>query len=245
MGEFMVYQEDDIKLAQKVFYYLLEHHELREEEEPELSREYLANETGVQNIVKMQADASNCEIKAIGKVIYLIPKEDNYFLGYSKSQLKKELCRSNPTDKDYYLAQFIILVLLLEFYDGQGTSSKTRDFLRVGTLQNSITAKLQEGASKYSEDEQAEQGIAFTAMMEVYESLKSDEKGRRQKTTKEGFIYSILRFLEAQGLIDYIEQDEMIKTTDKLDSFMDWELLNKTNYSNIQKVLGVKNNEQN
>ena len=52
-------------------------------------------------------------------------------------------------------------------------------------------------------------------------------------------------FLEKQGLIDYIEADEMIKTTKKLDHFMDWNLLNKNNYHRILRVLGVEEDEQN
>ena len=87
--------------------------------------------------------------------------------------------------------------------------------------------------------------MAFAAMKQIYDSLRSDEKGRRQKTTKEGFVHNILRFLEDQGLIDYIEQDEMIKTTRKLDNFMDWNLLNKNNFYRVQRILGVKQDEQN
>ena len=47
--------------------------------------------------------------------------------------------------------------------------------------------------------------------------------------------------LQAQGLIEYIEQDEMIKTTKKLDHFMDWNLLNKANYQRVLDVLGAQN----
>ena len=114
----------------------------------------------------------------------------------------------------------------------------------MGDLQNSVTDKLKEGAARYSEDEQAQNGMAFTAMREAYESLRSDEKRNRQKTTKEGFMFSILHFLQEQGLIDYIEQDEMIKTTRKLDHFMDWDLLNKNNFERVQRILGAEENEQ-
>ena len=238
----MAYQIETVKFAQKIFYYLLEHHELREEHEPELHKAYMEQDE-VQTLVKSQAEIAESFIAAYGGVIYLIPDEDNSFLGFSRGQLKKELCRSTATDKDYYLVQFVILVLLLEFHDGQGSSSKTRDFIRLGELQNSITEKLKEGAARYTEEEQAQNGLAFTAMQQAYEALKSDERGRRQKTTKEGFMYSILRFLQAQGLIDYIEQDEMIKTTRKLDNFMDWNLLNKNNFYRVQRILGAEKNE--
>ena len=88
-------------------------------------------------------------------------------------------------------------------------------------------------------------GISFYDMCHAYEALKSDDKGSHAKTTKEGFLYNILLFLQKQGLIEYIERDEMIKTTKKLDSFMDWNLLNQNNYQRVKNILGVIENEQN
>ena len=93
------------------------------------------------------------------------------------------------------------------------------------------------------EEEEERHGIAFSDMLQAYEALRSDEKGSRAKTTKEGFLHYILLFLERQGLIEYVEQDEMIKTTKKLDNFMDWNLLNQNNYGRVLKILGVKRDE--
>lgn len=238
----MAYEKETIEQSQAIFYYLLEHHQLEPESAKELYEAYMSQDA-VQELVKSQGKFAHCIVKTYDNVIYLIPDEDNYFLGYSKGQLKKELCRSNATDKDYHLAQFAILVLMLEFYDGQGSSSKTRDFIRIGDLQNYITEKLKEGIAKYSEEEQALNGFAFSAMYDSYESLHSEESSRRRKYTKEGFMYPILRFLQEQGLIDYIEQDDMVKTTKKFDNLMDWNLLNKNNYYRVQRVLGVEEHE--
>ena len=177
-----------------------------------------------------------------GNVIYLIPKEENNFLGFSKQQLKSTLCKSSATDKDYYLSQFVILTLLVEFFDGQGSSSKAREYMRVGELMNCISTRLKEGAAEEEEMEDTA-GISFQILYETYEALKSDDRGSRMKTTKEGFIYNILMFLQKQGLVEYVEQDEMIKTTRKLDNFMDWNLLNQNNYQRVLRVLGVKKDE--
>ena len=87
------------------------------------------------------------------------------------------------------------------------------------------------------EEEEEQKGIAFRNMLEAYEALRSDDKGSRAKTTKEGFLYSILTFLEKQGLIEYVEEDEMVKTSKKLDNLMDWNLLNQNNYQRVRKVL--------
>ena len=246
----MSYEMEDIRKGQEIFYYLLEHHELREEEESILFKAYTENEN-VQNLVKSQGELAESNIERYGNVVYLIPKEDNSFLGFSKAQLKAVLCKSNGTDKDYYLSQFVILTILVEFFDGQGSSSKAREYMRVGELQNCISRYLKEGAenaqSRMEKEDTGEPdetlGIAFSNMLEAYEALRSDEKGSRAKTTKEGFLYHILIFLQKQGLIDYVEEDEMIKTTKKLDSFMDWNLLNQNNYDRVRKILGVTEDE--
>lgn len=238
----MAYELDEIKISQEIFYYLLENHELREEEENILYRAYTEQEE-IQNLVKSQGEIADSNIERYGNVIYLIPREENNFLGFSKAQLKVALCKSNATDKDYYLSQFVILTLLVEFYDGQGSSSKSREYIRVGELQNCISSRLKEGAQNVAEEEEEQQGIAFSNMLEAYEALRSDDKGSRARTTKEGFLHHILVFLQKQGLVEYVEQDEMIKTTKKLDNFMDWNLLNQNNYQRVLRVLGVTENE--
>lgn len=232
----MAYEIEDIRISQQIFYYLLEHYEMAEEVEPALFRAYSESEM-IQNLVKTQGDVAQSNIEKYGDVIYLIPKEENVFLGFSKAKLKETLCKSAGTDKDFYLSQFVILTLLVEFFDGQGSSSKSRDYIRVGELQNHISEYLKQGVENTTEDEEEQKGIAYRNMYEAYEALRSDEKGSRKKTTKEGFLYNILTFLEKQGLIIYVEADEMITTTKKLDNLMDWNLLNQNNYQRIRKVL--------
>ena len=122
----MAYELEEVRISQEIFYYLLEHHELREEEEIQLYKAYTEQEE-VQNLVKSQGEIAQSRIERYGNVIYLIPREENHFLGFSKAQLKAALCKSSGTDKDYYLSQFAVLTLLVEFFDGQGSSSKARE----------------------------------------------------------------------------------------------------------------------
>ena len=232
----MAYEIEIIKNSQEIFYYLLKYHELREENEERLYRLYVENEE-LQALVKGQGEAADAKIERYGDAIYLIPNEDNYYLGFSKTQLKTLLCRSGATDRDFYLSQFVILTLLVEFYDGQGSTSRTRDYIRVGELQNRISERLSEGVDRMSEEDEIREGIAFSDMQTAFEALKSDETGRKTKTTKEGFLHNILLFLQRQGLIDYVERDETIVPTAKLDRFMDWNVLNENNYERVAKVL--------
>lgn len=145
----MAYEEEEIRTSQEIFYYLLEHHELREENEMLLYKAYTEEET-VRNLVKSQGEIAGSSVERYGNVIYLIPGEENNFLGFSKPQLKNALCRSAATDKDYYLSQFVILTLLVEFYDGQGSSSKSREYMRAGELMNCVSVRLKEGIDRKS-----------------------------------------------------------------------------------------------
>ena len=232
----MAYEMAEIRLSQQIFYYWLEHFELKEEDAANLYRAYVENEQ-VQLLVKSQADEADSNIERYGDVIYLIPKEENVFLGFSKAKLKEILCKSGGTDKDFYLSQFVILTLLVEFYDGQGASAKSRDYIRVGELQNCVTDRLKNGVENTTAEDEETKGLAFRNMQEAYEALRSDERGSRARTTKEGFLHHIFLFLENQGLIEYVQEDEMIKTTKKLDNLMDWNLLNQNNYQRIRKII--------
>ena len=146
---------------------------------------------------------------------------------------------------------FVILTLLVEFFDGQGSSSKIQGIYACGRAYE-LSFRPSEGrgsrrdCSEEEEDGKSSKdtaGISFKILYETYEALKSDDRGSRMKTTKEGFIYNILMFLQKQGLIEYVVQDEMIKTTRKLDNFMDWNLLNQNNYQRVLRVLGVVKDE--
>ncbi|MBQ7679598.1 MAG: hypothetical protein IJT34_07095 [Butyrivibrio sp.] len=237
----MAFEMELIRDSQEIFYHLLKYHELSRDTEERLYQRYVESEE-LQALVKSQGELADSRVERYGNVIYLIPEMENSYLGFTKTALKTALCRSNATDSDYYLSQFAILVLLLEFYDGRGANAKTRDFMKVGELQNSLSERLQEGVDALSEEEQAQAGIAFSDMQAAYEALKSDVEHKRQKTTKEGFLHHILVFLQKQGLIEYIERDETILPTPKLDHFMEYNLLNERNYDRVRRMFAERGN---
>lgn len=238
----MSFEIADIQYSDRIFYYLLKNGQLSEEKNTEFYRAYAENET-IMNLVKEHGEATDCLVKSYGGVIYLIPKEDNDFLGFSKGELKRELCHSRATDKDYYLSQFVMITLLVEFYKSQGSTSRSREYLLGGDFLNIVSSRLAEGVSNSEGEEKEIEGIAYSNIAEKFESLKSDDTGKRTKTTKEGFVFGIFKFLEKQGLINYIEQDDMIFPTKKLDNFMDWDILNKSNYFRVLRVFGEETDE--
>ena len=238
-----MYNMEDINLATEIFYYLLKNKEINEQKSPQYFRNYCEREE-IMNLVKRYGENFNSKIEKYSSNIYIIPNEDNDFLGYSKNDLKKELCKSGATDKDYYLSQFVILTLLLQFYNSQSRSSKCRDTLRAGEFLNIISEVLKDAVEREDIKEFEEKsGIAYENIAEKWNALRSSDTQNKQKTTKEGFIYYILKFLEKQNLINYIENDDIIMTTSKLDNFMDFNILNRDNYERIIKALQGGNNE--
>ena len=245
----MAYEAEIIAYSQKIFYYLLCHGALSDLDTGvnDLYRAYVEHEE-VMNLVKNQAEIADCKIERYGTTIYLMPDIDNKYLGFTKADLKKELCKTKATDRDYYLAQFVILTLLVEFYDGQGSTAKSREFLKLGELQNIVSERLKTGLSFEQEREQDdtnlyiemyENVLDYKSMSEAYESLRSVEARTRSKNTKEGYVRIICNFLDRQGLIIFIPEDEMIKTTAKLDNIMEYKILNKENYARIMEALGA------
>lgn len=164
----MAYEAENITYSQKIFYYLLCHGALSDNDSNagNLYRAYVEREE-VMNLVKNQAQIADSRVERYGSTIYLMPDIDNKYLGYTKAELKQKICRSKATDKDYYLSQFVILTLMAEFYDGQGSTCKSREFLKLGELQNIVSEKLKAGAELESERE-AEDSNIYT---ELYENV--------------------------------------------------------------------------
>ena len=82
----MAYEAEEIRTSQEIFYYLLEHHELREEDDQLLYKAYTEEES-IRNLVKSQGEIAGSNVERYGNVIYLIPKEENN-LAFPSSSLK-------------------------------------------------------------------------------------------------------------------------------------------------------------
>ena len=84
--------------------------------------------------------------------------------------------------------------MLTEFYDGQGSSSKSREYIKVGELINLVSDRLIQAGNNMTEEEEEKTGLPFSNKHEAYTAQRSDEKRRKTKTTKEGFVHRKLPF---------------------------------------------------
>lgn len=83
----MAYEAEEIRTSQEIFYYLLEHHELREEDDQLLYKAYTEEES-IRNLVKSQGEIAGSNVERYGNVIYLIPKRRIISLAFPSSSLK-------------------------------------------------------------------------------------------------------------------------------------------------------------
>lgn len=233
---------DNVKIAHSIFYHMLSNHMMfKENDDKELFYMYL-KENEVRDILKHQAEGFECTTFEHNNVIYLVPNYDNHILGYTTAELKTEMCYSQALNTDYYLAQFVVLCLLVSFYDGEGGDVRTRGFIKFSELQNIVFNELKHGATmeenKDAEDDIDDSGIYFKELFDCYGSLLSEDEISRKRKTKEGFINKVIDFLESQGLVIYDKEEETISVTSKLDALIEHDMLNRQNYDRVLKVLG-------
>jgi hypothetical protein len=226
---------EEFQMASDIYAYLLKNRELESKDDPEMYHAYIENDR-VQKAVKTLGRSANFEIALYGHVIYLIPDLENTTFGYTNGDLRGKLVTSKATPELFNLANFVILVFLVECYDSQGETSNNREFMKEELLEEMVEKYLKEGMAAYTIEQEEAMGIGFHALHQSYNALSASEGTVKGSGTKEGFITRILRFLDAQGLVDYIKEDHMIKILPRLTAFMDSNLLNKARYDRVNKM---------
>lgn len=230
---------DPVRTANKILCELIKRstHTLYATRDKDLYYTYL-NDYEIQNAVDELAADFEVIVRRYGEAIYLIPTTDNTYLGFTRTDLRQKLCTGNSTQTECDLAMFIILLLFAEMYDGKGRTVKGHDFITLSQFKNLIGERLKEGVSNISKEDEAAYGISYRNMYDRWESLKPYEDGQRMtRTTKDGFVIGIIRFLKEQGLMEYVEEDDQIRSTTKADVFMEQDILDKTNFSRIQEII--------
>lgn len=226
----------DTSIAMDIFMYILENKSLTQDDNRELFDAY--NNEKIQLITKMLAEKADSEIKLINNTIYLIPNEENRFLGFSKTEVKNAMLGSNATEQEYYLANFIILVLLTSFYNSTSGLRKSRNYIKYSDFENLITSKLSQANDYINKDElENESGLAFNSIINKWSSLRGSESKAQGKTSKTGFVLTVLRFLTNQGLASYLSKEDIIITTTKLDDLMNSLILSKSNFQKAEETL--------
>lgn len=225
---------DHIRLALQIFRILLENGQLERETNSELFIEYMNPE--VQEVLNSFEEEMECKILRINNAIYLLPNYDNNVLGFRTKDMR-EWIGSNARLSDIYLAYYIVMFLLYQFYGGKNKNPKQREFIRISTFIEELDKRL--GSVLELDEEEAvaieeKYSMNFIKIAESWDSRRSYEE--RKLTTKHGFVLRVCRLLEQEKLIRLIDDEKEIRTTRKLDDLMVYYYLNDSRIHEINSI---------
>lgn len=201
----------------EVFYTLLRERKIKSAS-PEYAW-YLENLRHQESLHAM-AQAFECRILDRSKALWLIPTAGNGFLGFTRTDLKKRLCRSNQKLTHYYLYMFMLLVLLNAFYGTEYAQGRLRQYLKMDEWMNQTCDALDAGADR-DENKEKHPEIPFEMMRETYTSLRPEIDHPDRSGYRIQMHRILLRFLVEQELAVYMEKEQQIFVTERMDVLMD------------------------
>ncbi|KUO74896.1 MAG: hypothetical protein APF81_23415 [Desulfosporosinus sp. BRH_c37] len=219
---FESYKADTVETALKIFLELVRLGQLHQEDYPEMVQAYKTDQE-VQglftNIIEPLADVKVLESLY---VLYLSPNVDNRCFGYSNEELRDKMKLS--TNRELYLAYFVILSLLAMFYGEDSLSEVSRSYVTVSDLEQFVSNRLQDLKTNPELPEvEKELEINLLSSVELWQDMPEydpDLKSLRRSTKNRiSFILKVAKFLEAEGLA-HVEQDRELYATEKTEQMV-------------------------
>lgn len=223
-----------VKTGIRIFKILLEKGQLDRDEHSDLFIEYLNSE--VQEVLSEFEEEMDCKVIKINNTIYLLPNYDNSLLGFRNKDFREWL-GANARLSDVYLAYYIVMFILHQFYGGKNKNPKQREFIRMMTLIDEVDKRFEVILNSNQEDmmkKEEELSINLISIAEVWNQKIVHEENKR--TTKLGTVTRICSLLEQEKLIRLMEDKKEIRTTKKLDDLMTYFFLNDSRIEEINSI---------
>jgi hypothetical protein len=229
-----MYTLEDIRKSMRIYSYLLENKELRFDDDKELFNFY--SEENIKEILEAFEEESKVYIKKYDDTIYFIPHSDNEFMGYKRSELKKEIfTRSDAKNIELFVAMYIMIQLTATFYNGNGLNIRLVDFVDIGELDKNITERLE----IFSKDEETQvnerTGLVISDIAKYWFELINEDDSLAIRTRR-WYINCVVQFLKKEGLVK-IQDDTAIVPTIKFDRLSNNYFLNYERLEEINKIL--------
>lgn len=202
--------------AIKIFKQLLMQGEFNRREQAFLYSEYLEPE--VQEVLSHFEEEFECRFLNFDETVYLVPGISSQIIGMQPGEIRRYF-GSNATNKDVYLAYYIMMFILYEFYNGKNKDPKRTDFIQLGHLVNDLDERFERIRNLDSEEvEHLEEtyGINLRSCVEIWLNMMVDHESKRR--TKLRMIENVVKILDDQKLAYIVENQ--IRTTKKLDVLM-------------------------
>ena len=229
-----MYILEDIRKAMRLYNYLLVQGELTAKADKELFQSF--SEAKVREILEAMEEEGQVNIRRYDDTIYLIPQVDNEFLGYKRSELKREIFpRSDMRNIDLFLAMYIILQLTTEFYSGKGSNVKIRDLIQLGELDEKITERLELFLQGEDKAVNEQTGLAINDIAKHWFTLTNEDDATVVRTRR-WYISQVMNFLKKENLIN-IQDETVIIPTSKFNRLAAYYFLSFDRLEDINRIL--------
>lgn len=215
--------------ASEIFYELLKHKQL-----PASNPYYTAifDDDQIEKELNDLVGSFECELIYTSKGCFLVPKSENSFLGFSKTQLKDALLFGSQKLVHYYISMYALLILLNEFYGTEYSNAHKRDFLKVGDWMNLVKDSLAKGAELESDDP----NISFQEMYNAYNHMHSGMDSVRSDN-QYSIFHRLIMFLEKQELIDFVQENDSVYCLPRLDALIEQILTSDEGYDTVLNMV--------
>lgn len=236
-----MYILEDIRKTMRLYNYLFEHGEITAKDDKELFQYF--SDVKVREIIEAFEEESGVSIRKYDDTIYFIPNVDNEFLGYKRSELKKEMFpRMEMKNIDLFLAMYIMIQLTSEFYSGKGNNVKIRDLIELGELDEKISERLEIFSGTEDTAASDESNLAITDIARYWFTLTNEDEATATRTRR-WYISRVMIFLKNENLISIQDETVIIPTT-KFNRLAANYFLNYERLEDINRILnGMKDEE--
>lgn len=212
----MNYQDSVIKKAYELHQHLMVRGQLTKEENSPLFQLYFDQE--VRDLLRdVFLPAAKSKIIHVDEALYFVPEVDNELFSYSNEELRNKMGLKD--NKELYMAQFIWMNVLSEFYGEQYKhTNQTRSYVKVDEILRKVNEYIQSFQKKEDQlsDLSTEYDMDLLGLIEAWERLADmtdDIKDiSKARTRKYGFILKALRFWVDEGLVVVLEKEEIVLT---------------------------------
>lgn len=237
----MYLKYEDVEDAIHIFLELLKEGEIDQKDQGELFLAYQRPDVQfvLDEIIEKSAEV---QIFSLAGKIYLTPGVENYYLGYSNEELRKEM-KLGDTNSHLYLAYFIILNMLARFYNSDDQTLARRQFITLEEIESSVTRHLEQVMrSDEARVEEVENGLRVNlkSIAQIWSNtpiysdhLKSLPINGKYRVC---MILRVLRFLEKEALVSVLE-DFSVVLTDKMKHLITYYYSNSDRKDELLRML--------
>lgn len=214
----MFYEEEAVKTAYLLHQTLMVEGSLSKKGNPDLYRSYF--EPNVRDVLQnVFQPISKSKIIYVDETLYFVPDVDNKIFSYKNEELREQMGLKD--NKELYMAQFIWMNLISEFYGDQfNQTNQTRSFVKVDEIMSKVKSYIEKFCEK-SEEElyelSAEYELDILGLIQVWNNLSQvteEVKDVSRATSRDyGFFLKVLRFWEKEKLIIVREKEEITLTS--------------------------------